>query len=75
MAKDHCTLSPDGWWSDCCARHDRRYANKRLTRYQADKLLYRCILRKTDCYMVAGFYFLGVRLAGWYFYDKAKKGI
>ena len=67
---DNCTFSPDGNWTDCCARHDRRYENKRLTRYQADKLLYRCIKRKKNKY-IASVYFIGVRLVGWYFYKKA----
>lgn len=64
MAKDHCTLWFEGTWSECCARHDRRYANKRLTRYQADILLYRCIKRKSNIVM-ASVMFVGVRLFGW----------
>lgn len=39
---DHCTFFPDCCVALCCARHDRRYENKRLTKYQADKLMYRC---------------------------------
>ena len=67
---DHCTLSPDGNWAKCCARHDRRYENKRITRYQADKLLYRCIKRKANA-LIASIYFIGVRMFGWYYNDKA----
>lgn len=67
-------MAPDGTWSGCCKRHDRRYANKRLTRYQADKLLYRCIKRKSNA-LVASIYFIGVRLFGWYYYDKATNPI
>jgi len=70
MAKDHCTLWFEGNWSECCALHDRRYANKRLTRYQADKLLFRCVRRKSNIVM-ASIMFAGVRTIGWYFYDKA----
>ena len=66
---DYCTLSPDGNWGECCKLHDRRYANNRLTRYQADKLLYRCIKRKSNS-MVASVYFIGVRAFGWYYYYK-----
>ena len=71
--KDHCTLSPEGNWSMCCARHDRRYENKRLTRFQADKLLFRCVNRKSNV-LIASIMFLGVRAFGWYFYKKAKRG-
>ncbi len=66
--KNYCTMSPDGNWSECCKRHDRRYSNRRLTRYQADVLLYRCIDKKTNCMLLAGIYFVGVRLFGWLHY-------
>lgn len=68
--KDHCTMFPEGNWSECCARHDRRYENKRLTRFQADKLLFRCVKRKSSI-IIAAIMFMGVRLVGWYFYDNA----
>ena len=64
MAKDHCTLWFEGTWGECCKRHDRRYANQRLTRYQADILLYRCVKRKSNIGM-ASLMFVGVRLFGW----------
>lgn len=67
---DNCTLWPEGTWSECCALHDRRYENKRLTRYQADKLLFRCVNRKSNIKM-AIVMFLGVRLFGWFFYNKS----
>jgi len=56
-------------WSNCSKFHDRRYNNKRLTRYQADKLLYRCVKRKSNTF-IASLMFLGVRAFGWYFYKK-----
>jgi len=68
--KDYCTLSPDGNWGYCCKMHDKRYANKRLNRSQADELLYRCIKRKSNR-IIASIYWFGVRCFGWYFYKKA----
>ena len=65
--KDNCTLFPEGSWSLCCARHDRRYENKRLTRLEADILLYRCVKHKSNL-INAAIMFSGVRLFGWYFY-------
>ena len=73
MGDNHCTASPDGTWGTCCKRHDKRYENKRLTRYQADKLLYRCIKRYSNA-IIGSIYWLGVRLFGWYFYNNTKKG-
>lgn len=69
MSKDNCTLFIEGNWTECCARHDRRYANKRLTRYQADRLLYRCVSRKSNI-LIASIMFIGVRSFGWLFYKK-----
>lgn len=68
MQKDHCTLFAEGNWSDCCKRHDRRYSNKRISRREADILLLRCVKRKNRA--VAYIMYVGVRLAGWYFYKK-----
>ena len=58
-------------WGVCSKKHDKRYANKRLTRYQADILHYRCVKRKSNIVM-ASLMFMGVRSFGWYFYEKAK---
>ena len=68
--KNNCTLFPEGGWTECCERHDKRYENKRLNRYQADKLLFRCVKRKSNV-IIAGIMFAGVRTFGWYFYKKA----
>ncbi|MDD3443204.1 MAG: hypothetical protein PHW89_08070 [Sulfurimonas denitrificans] len=70
MAKDYCTLWFEGTWTHCCAMHDRRYANKRLTRKQADELLFRCVKRQSNIIMAYVMY-AGVRAFGWYYYDKA----
>lgn len=72
MAKDYCTGYFDGSWSYCCKMHDRRYANKRLNRSQADELLFRCVKRKSNI-VNAYIMWAGVRLFGWHFYKKAKK--
>lgn len=65
--ENNCTLFPEGSWTECCARHDRRYENKRLNRAQADKLLFRCVKRKSNV-AVASIMYLGVRAFGWYYY-------
>jgi hypothetical protein len=65
--KDYCSLWFEGTWCKCCKLHDRRYANKRLTKLQADILLYRCVKRKSNRCM-ASLMFIGVSLGGWYAY-------
>lgn len=72
MKKDNCTLFFEGNWSECCARHDKRYENKRLTRKQADRLLYRCVHKKSKK-VVALIMYVGVRAFGWYFYRKVNQ--
>ena len=72
MSHNNCTLSPEGNWTECCARHDKRYENNRLNRKQADELLYRCIKRKSGSSIIAGVYWLGVRAFGWLYYNKDK---
>jgi hypothetical protein len=69
---DCCTLWFDGSWRECCCRHDRRYANKRLTRKQADILLRRCVAKKSVA--MSHVMYAGIRLFGWYFYNKINKG-
>ena len=70
MAKDNCTLFPEGTWSHCCARHDRRYENTRISKLQADKLLFRCV--KKESLLIAIAMFSGVTLFGYYWYCKAQ---
>lgn len=69
---DHCTLWVEGTWSHCCKRHDRRYSNNRISRLQADVLLFRCVSKAKDVIM-ASIMFAGVRMFGSYFYNKANK--
>ena len=72
---EHCTLWPDKLgsmdYSQCCKRHDRRYENKRLSKYQADKLLYRCVRRKSNK-LNAAVMFIGVTLFGHFSYYRAQ---
>jgi hypothetical protein len=69
--KDYCTLWLEGNWCKCCKRHDRRYTRKGLSKFQADKLLFRCVKRKAGWFM-ASLMFTGVTLFGWYPYFKAQ---
>lgn len=68
---DHCTLFPEGTWAGCCERHDRRYENKKITKYQADTLLFRCAKRRAGV-VIAAVMFAGVTIFGHYSYNKAQ---
>jgi uncharacterized membrane protein SpoIIM required for sporulation len=61
-------------WGSCSERHDKRYINKRLTRKQADELLYRCFKRKVNIVFAFIGYFL-VRIFGGYFYKQSQRNI
>jgi hypothetical protein len=61
-------------WGSCSKMHDRRYENKRLTRKQADELLYRCFKRQVNI-VFAFIGYLLVRIFGGYFYKKAQKNM
>ena len=55
-------------WSEACAMHDRRYANARLSRKQADELLRRSVKRKTNSGILSSLMYIGVRSFGWIWY-------
>lgn len=75
MTADHCTLFPEGdWGNTCCKKHDKGYERVGLSKYQADKLLYRCVKKKGHP-VVAAVMFAGVSLFGWLNYYKAQKRI
>lgn len=66
-----CTLFPDGTWSKCCDLHDYQYLTQKVSRKQADKILYDCV--KSKCKVIAHIMYIGVRMFGWYFWNKNKK--
>lgn len=75
---DYCTLFPDGWWSHCCAAHDAAYTAQ-IARDAADQALLVCVTSSTSTPALAAVsaaigvvMYLGVRLGGRFFYDKAK---
>jgi len=73
--KDHCTFFPEGnWGKTCCRKHDKRYENKRLSKFQADILLYRCVRKKSNV-VIASIMFTGVTLFGHYNYYKAQRKV
>ena len=70
MAGDHCTMFPEGDWSDCCKQHDLDYAKgSGVSRKVADLKLKRCI-RSGGKPKLAKVVYVGVRLFGWLFYRK-----
>lgn len=75
---DYCTLWPEGWWAHCCAAHDAAYAAQ-VARSAADKALLQCVAASTSSpalavvsAVVGVAMYVGVRLGGRFFYDKAK---
>lgn len=79
MTMDYCTLFPEGWWAHCCAAHDAAYAAQ-AARSVADKALLQCVAASATSSpalavvsaAVGVVMYVGVRLAGRFFYDKAK---
>ena len=63
----HCTCFPDVVFgtdiSGSCKYHDKRYESKRLTKYQADILLYRSVAKKGHP-IVGAVMFIGVSILG-----------
>lgn len=67
---DSCTMFPEGNWQRCCTRHDIDYTRQEMSRKEADKELLSCV--KERCKVVAYIMYAGVRLFGWYFWNKQK---
>ena len=64
LTTDGCSVSPDGWWSECCAEHDFYYRNDvGVTRDEADVYLYQCMNEK-GAPLSAIVYYLFVRKFG-----------
>lgn len=74
--KDYCTCWFESMYGvpikECCHLHDRRYANKRIMKHQADLLLFRCVRRKANV-LVASTMYLGVTLFGDEYYKEAQR--
>ena len=68
---DGCTMWFDGTWRSCCDKHDKRYENKRITKFQADILLFRCVAKHS--FWMGALMFTGVSLFGHWNYAKAQK--
>lgn len=79
---DHCTLFPEGWWGDCCRKHDLDYESG-VDRLTADQKLLQCVIESSPetlpdytlvcggASLVIGFImFIGVRLFGSFFFKK-----
>lgn len=65
---NHCTLFPDGNWADCCYSHDVAYVRQTVSRKEADRKLLDCV--KAKCKVIGVIMYAGVRLFGWYFWNK-----
>ena len=65
MAKDYCTLFPDGSWGNCCKQHDDDYtAGSGIKQKEADERLRYC-LEQGGRPVVGFIMFWGLRLFGW----------
>lgn len=74
LISDGCTLSPDFNFTECCEKHDYFYKRpKKISRWKADKLLFRCIRGKFG-WIMAGMYWVPVRCVGWMMWQK-KEGV
>lgn len=81
---DGCTAVPDfDFGYDCCGEHDAHYQLQDITRAEADRRLRDCILKKgipgkilcfsyNSNWFLATSYFIGVRLAGFFFWKKRR---
>ena len=77
--RDHCTGVPDWDIWVCCEHHDRAYELKIVSRLEADRHLFRCILEHGCARgqflryaVLASAYYVGVRACGWWFWKRAK---
>lgn len=81
MKENHCTLFPDKSykldWQHYCKAHDKAY-ELQVDRREADQELAKCVYNSADgvfvipALIIATVMFLGVRVAGKRFYNKAK---
>lgn len=61
-----CTLSPDGYWKECCDKHDVCYdiGGNEDDRWNCDEGLYQCMLDLGVPWIIAETYYRAVRLFG-----------
>lgn len=75
--KNHSTCFIDKccgkYWGQCAILHDFNYDKQKISRSEADKRFYKC-LKKNSYKVIVMIMYIGVRLFGWYFWNKAKKG-
>lgn len=75
--QDYCTLSPEGWWKECCYQHDAAYTVQ-IDKNEADAALMKCIYESADgilavpSLVVAFIFFTAVSFFGGVFYNKRK---
>ena len=53
---DGCTLAPDGSWGSCCVIHDTALRDKDVSASQADKMLFRCMKKRSNIVMATLYY-------------------
>ena len=76
-----CTHSPNGDFNHCCIQHDAYYGDGSISRWEADKKLFTCIVNKPDRFIlnqiwhlfVASVYWIGVRTFGKSKYSKKRR--
>ena len=69
--KEGCTCWFDGVWKHCCDSHDSEYGSKKLSRFESDLNLFKCVWNKNKVMAVA--MFSAVRVVGWIFWFKLLK--
>lgn len=75
--KNKCSCWFDGWfgksWAEFCEKHDKRYMTplgKGMTRWECDIELAEGV--SSVCVVMAVIMFIGVRCAGWYWWNEFK---
>lgn len=80
---DGCTGVPDFKVGICCGEHDTHYQLADVSRWEADKRLFKCILKKgvpskiwklpyNSNWFLATTFWVGVCLIGWKFYRRKR---
>lgn len=68
LENDGCSMAPDWNFRDCCNEHDFYYRNQArqtgISRWEADKLLRKCIQRRWKLLFMPWIYWGAVRMFG-----------